>query len=126
MWRDKGIGEVYAYLPNSAQRQDLCDNKVNICNPDYGFSLGRGSFKFPTGKWISVRQIITLNTAGKRNGKLDVYLGGRKVMTEKNLVFRNKSSDRVVGISKFRHFRFFFFFDILIIIYSVPHLLWWF
>ncbi|KAI8076964.1 hypothetical protein BDF21DRAFT_364304 [Thamnidium elegans] len=98
MWRDKGIGEVYAYLPDSAQRQNLCDDKVNICNPDYGFSLGRGSFKFPTGKWFSVRQIITLNTAGKRNGKLDIYLGGKKVMSEKDLVFRKKSSDRVVGI----------------------------
>lgn len=104
MWRDKGIGEVYAYLPNSAQRQNLCDDKVNICNPDYGFSLGRGTFTFPTGKWVSVRQIITLNTAGKRNGKLDVYLGGKKVMSEKDLVFRNAASGRVVGISKFRYF----------------------
>lgn len=102
MWRDEGYGEVYAYLPSNAQRYNLCDNKVNICNSDYGFSLGRGTFKFPTGEWISVRQVITLNTAGKKNGKLDVYLGGKKVMAEKELVFRNNASGRVVGISKLR------------------------
>lgn len=98
MWRDGGIGEVYAYLPHSKQRKNLCDNKVNICNPDYGFSLGRGKFKFPTGKWVSVRQVLTLNTAGKQNGVLSLYVNGKRVMTEKKLVFRTNSSGRVVGI----------------------------
>lgn len=103
MWRDGGIGEVYAYLPHSKQRKNLCDNKVNICNPDYGFSLGRGKFKFPTGKWVSVRQVLTLNTAGKQNGVLSLYVNGKRVMTEKKLVFRTNSSGRVVGISKYSH-----------------------
>ncbi|KAI7869603.1 uncharacterized protein EV154DRAFT_530699 [Mucor mucedo] len=98
MWRGDGFGEVYAYLPHSLQRKDLCDDKVNICNPDYGFSLGRNKFQFKTGKWTSVRQVLTLNTAGKKNGKLNVYVNGKLVIQEKNLVFRTSSSGRVVGI----------------------------
>ncbi|KAI9481607.1 MAG: hypothetical protein EXX96DRAFT_608284 [Benjaminiella poitrasii] len=98
MWRDEGEGEIYAYLPQSTQRSDLCDNKVNICNPDYGFSLGRGSFKFTTGKWISVRQTLTMNSPGKKNGQLTLHIGGRRVFTENKLVIRTNSSGRVVGI----------------------------
>jgi hypothetical protein len=100
MWRDGGEGEVYAYLPHSKQRQSLCDDKENICNPDYGFSLGRGTFSFPTGKWVSVRQVLKMNTAGKRNGEITIYLNGKRKMHEKQLVFRINSSDKVVGISK--------------------------
>lgn len=100
MWRDDGLGEVYAYMPHSKQRKNLCDDKVNICNPDYGFSLGRGTFEFPTGKWVSVRQVLTMNTAGKQNGEISVYINGKRKMTEKKLVFRTHSTDRVVGISK--------------------------
>lgn len=103
MWRDNGIGEIYAYLPASKQRSSLCDNKVNICNPDYGYSLGRGTYKFTTGKWISVRQVIKMNTAGKQNGKLALYVNSKKVINLSRLVFRTKSSGRVVGISKFKH-----------------------
>lgn len=100
MWRDKGLGEVYAYLPHSLQRKNLCDDKVNICNPDYGFSLGRDTFQFTTGKWTTIRQVLTLNTAGKQNGNLLLYVNDNLVMQEKNLVFRASSSGRVVGISK--------------------------
>lgn len=112
MWRQKGFGEVYAYMPHSLQRKDLCDDKVNICNPDYGFSLGRNQFQFKTGQWTSVRQVLTLNTAGKKNGKLMVYVNGKLAINENNLVFRTSSSGRVVGISKlffFAHKKKFFF-----------------
>ncbi|KAI8967614.1 hypothetical protein BDF20DRAFT_805967, partial [Mycotypha africana] len=98
MWRHKGEGEVYAYLPDSVQRPDLCDNKVNICNPDYGFSLGRGTFKFTTGEWISVRQTLTINTAGKKNGKITLHINGKRVMTEDRLIFRTKNAGYVGGI----------------------------
>lgn len=100
MWRGEGVGEVYAYLPHNLQRKDLCDDKVNICNPDYGYSLGRDTFQFKTGAWTTVRQVLTLNTAGKQDGNLVVYVNGKLVMQEKKLVFRTKSSGRVVGISK--------------------------
>ncbi|KAI8327981.1 hypothetical protein EDC96DRAFT_490104 [Choanephora cucurbitarum] len=98
MWRHKGEGEIYAYLPDSMQRSDLCDNKVNICNADYGYSLGRGSFKFKTGKWNTLRQELTMNTPGKTNGAIVLYVNGKKVIDEKKVAFRTNSNGRVVGI----------------------------
>lgn len=98
MWRDNGEGEVYAYLPSSKQRSNLCDSKVNICNPDYGYSLGRGTFKFKTGNWVTVRQVLTINTVDKQNGKLSLYINGKRAMTQTKLVFRTNSTGRVAGI----------------------------
>ncbi|CEP18284.1 hypothetical protein [Parasitella parasitica] len=98
MWRDNGVGEVYAYLPSSRQRSDLCDKKVNICNPDYGYSLGRGTFKFTAGKWISVRQVLNINTVGKKDGELSLYINGKRVMNQTRLVFRTNSTGRIAGI----------------------------
>lgn len=125
MWRDGGDGEIYAYLPESKQRSNLCDNKVNICNPDYGYSLGRNTFKFTTGKWISVRQVIKMNTAGKQDGKLALYVNGKNVINLSRIVYRTKSSGRVVGISKCRSRilakRCLFIFTLV----SVSHFLWW-
>lgn len=101
MWRDDGDGEVYAYLPESVQRSNLCDNKTNICNPDYGFSLGRKSFRFKTGKWITIRQTLTINKPNKRNGQLTLHINGKRVISEKKLVFRTSESGRVAGISEY-------------------------
>ncbi|KAI8138117.1 hypothetical protein BJV82DRAFT_632659 [Fennellomyces sp. T-0311] len=99
MWRREGDGEVYAYLPENKQRDDLCDDKENICNPDYGYSLGRGTWKFKTGKWTRVRQTLKLNTVGKMNGLLRVDVDGRNVYNENKLVFVNKETSRIVGVA---------------------------
>jgi hypothetical protein len=100
MWRDGGAGEIYAYLPESKQRSNLCDNKVNICNPDYGYSLGRGLFKFSTGQWTTVKQSIALNTAGKQNGAISLYVNGKKKVHINKLVFRTTKDEKVGGICK--------------------------
>ncbi|KAG2222545.1 hypothetical protein INT45_002676 [Circinella minor] len=67
MWRRKGDGEIYAYMPEKEQRKDLCDEKGNICNPNYGYSLGRGSWRFKLGEWVKVRQTVKLNRADRQD-----------------------------------------------------------
>lgn len=42
VWR----GKVYGYIP---QQDSLCGEDGTICNSDYGFSFGRGKFKWTTG-----------------------------------------------------------------------------
>lgn len=101
MWRTDGEGEIYAYLPNSKQRKNLCDDKINICNPDYGFSLGRGTFQFKTGTWTTVRQELVLNSQGKRNGQMNLYVNGVRKINVKNVAFRTSNTGHVVGISKY-------------------------
>ncbi|KAI9281553.1 hypothetical protein BY458DRAFT_531473 [Sporodiniella umbellata] len=98
MWRAKGEGEIYAYLPYSNKPKNLCGKSDNICNPNYGMSLGRGTFRFETGKWNNIRQVITMNTPGKQNGRLVLYKNNRKVYTQNNVVFLTSSAGRVAGI----------------------------
>ncbi|CAO3622235.1 unnamed protein product [Cunninghamella echinulata] len=99
MWREDGQGEVYAYVPPKLQSKNICKSNGNICNSDYGYSLGRGSWKFKTGAWNKLQQKVVLNTPGKKNGVVTVFLNGRKVYQQKNLVLRTKKTKKIFGIA---------------------------
>ncbi|EIE82183.1 hypothetical protein G6F46_009270 [Rhizopus delemar] len=98
MWRDDGEGEIYAYLPHNKQRSDLCDNKTNICNSDYGYSLGRGKFSFKKGKWVTVKQVIDFNTKNNKNGRMRLYVNGVKKVDIKKVVIRTTKTPKSIGI----------------------------
>ena len=100
MWRDDGEGEIYAYLPHNKQRSDLCDNKTNICNSDYGYSLGRSKFSFKKGKWVTVKQVIDFNTKNNKNGRTRLYVDGVKKVDIKKVVIRTTRTPKSIGISK--------------------------
>ena len=80
MWRAKGAGEVYAYLPSSVA---------------HGTSLGRGSRTWPTGTWATVEQHVRLNTPGQADGQVQVWLNGALVFEQTGLAFRSTSSLRI-------------------------------
>jgi hypothetical protein len=50
------VGEVYAYVPKTEnnRKQLTAVPPRSIENPDYGFSVGRGSFTIQPGKWIAI------------------------------------------------------------------------
>lgn len=98
MWRTNGAGEVYAYLPEAEQRESLCQESDVICNPKYGYSLGRGSWTFARGKWVTVRQTVRLNTPGVRNGMVRVDVNWRHVYTERRLAFVSNETGKLLGI----------------------------
>ncbi|KAL5522568.1 hypothetical protein ACEPAG_8585 [Sanghuangporus baumii] len=85
MWRKDGDGEVYAYLP---QQQSLCDVEGITCNSDYGFSLGRGKFKYTAGQWQTVAVYSKMNNSPtKSNGEIALYFNGEQVFSFNNLKF---------------------------------------
>ncbi|CEL54489.1 polysaccharide lyase family 14 protein [Rhizoctonia solani AG-1 IB] len=104
MWRDEGAGEVYVYLPSDPANKFLCNGAripgKNICGSDYGTSLGRGSFRFETGKWNYVAQRIKLNTPGKADGELQVWFNGKSIWSVGGVVFRGAGmhTSRVRGL----------------------------
>ncbi|KAF9275745.1 hypothetical protein BGZ74_003860 [Mortierella antarctica] len=68
----------------------------NICNPAYGISIGRGGdFKFQSGTWHNVTQLIKVNSKGKavRDGYLAVYLDNKVVIRAENLVLLKNGYD---------------------------------
>ncbi|XP_046375124.1 uncharacterized protein LOC124148193 [Haliotis rufescens] len=95
MWRTGGGGELYAYIP-SGQRADFCTK--NICNFDYGNSLGRDSWHFKKGVWQNIAQEVKLNTPGKQDGTAKVWYNGKQVYEINNVNFRTKSSVTIDGI----------------------------
>jgi hypothetical protein len=83
MWRTGGAGEVYAYLPN--------DN-------GYGASLGRGRWRFVPGRWTRLSQRVVLNTPGRADGAVIVWVDGRQVFSQGGLVLRNSGDVHIDGL----------------------------
>jgi hypothetical protein len=83
MWRANGAAEVYAYLPTSVA---------------HGTSLGRGSWVWPTDVWTEVQQHVRLNTPGRSDGVVQVWLNGVLVLNESGLTFRSDASLQIDGL----------------------------
>ncbi len=83
MWRTGGAGEVYAYLPTSRR---------------YGTQLGKGNWTWPTGTWICVEQAVHLNTPGRSNGTITVWVNGHQVLNATGLEFRTTSNLKIAGL----------------------------
>lgn len=83
MWRRNGAGEVYAYLPTSRKR---------------GTSIERGAWRFRPGVWHHLEQEIVLNQPQQQNGRIQVWLDGKRVIDENGLTFRTVDTLKIEGI----------------------------
>ncbi|TDL16632.1 hypothetical protein BD410DRAFT_731150 [Rickenella mellea] len=106
MWRSEGKGELYAYVP-------LDDDNIKTLskippyshrNPDYGFSVGRGSFIFPSGRWTTITQRVRLNNVGRSDAEIEIRVNGEAVINASGLRLRSSSESIMQGI----HFQTFF------------------
>lgn len=98
MWRTSGAGEMYVYLPDWTANDQLCTMANSECNSDYGTSISRGAFTFPTGQWTTVSSRVKLNDAGKANAELELFVAGKSVIKATGLQIRADSSGRIRGI----------------------------
>jgi hypothetical protein len=100
MFRQNGLGELYAYLDQSKQLDAFCNiPPLSICHSEYGVSIGRGAFKFQLGKWTTLKQIIQLNTPGVPNGRFQIFVNGKRVMQFDRVVWRTNASLKFSGIN---------------------------
>ncbi|KAG6876528.1 hypothetical protein C0992_012529 [Termitomyces sp. T32_za158] len=104
MWRGEAAGEFYTYLPpytdaRFAANEAQCNAVANSdCNPTYGASIGRGSFKFADGAWTTVTERVRLNDVGKANGELELFVNGKSIINLDGLILRDSSAGRIRGI----------------------------
>ncbi|KAK6177420.1 hypothetical protein SNE40_015524 [Patella caerulea] len=96
MWREKGDGEIYVYMPDQAA--GFCERKDVICFPAKGNSLGRGSFRFKTGVWTRITEHLQLNTVGKSDGIAKLFVDGNLVYSGQNLIWRVSDNVRINGL----------------------------
>lgn len=83
MWRAGGEGEIYAYLPSSIK---------------HGTSIGRGSWTFTPGHWEKIVQYVRLNTPGRSDGEIRLFVNGESVVDVQDLVFRTTRSLLIDGV----------------------------
>lgn len=81
MWRKSGDLEVYAYIPNKKGQ--------------YGESLGRGSFRFESGRYYMLEQTLKMNTPGKNDGFIIISVDGKEVFRDTQITFSNEPSSKI-------------------------------
>ncbi|KAF8578466.1 polysaccharide lyase family 14 protein [Ramaria rubella] len=105
MWRPDGQGELYAYLPISeSNTRRLLAVPRSHQNVDFGFSVGRGSFKFQPGEWTTVAERVKLNRPGRDDGEIELWVDGVSVIKATGLILRETERSTFQGL----HFQTFF------------------
>jgi len=79
MWREDGEGELYEYVYNKKGK--------------YGLSVGRGTFSFPRDRWVGIDLEVVVNDPDQRNGKARLWIDGRPVIQQDDIVFVTKQGD---------------------------------
>lgn len=83
MWREDGEGELYEYVYNKKGK--------------YGLSAGRGLFTFPRGRWVAVDLEVVVNDPDERNGKARLWIDGRPVIEQQDLVYSTDDDELLAG-----------------------------
>lgn len=83
IWKERGAGSVYAYLPTSET---------------WGTAIGQGSWRFEVGQWHSLEQLVQLNTPGNADGVVNIWYDQRLVHSETGLMFRSTADLKIDGL----------------------------
>jgi hypothetical protein len=83
IWKEKGVGAIYAYLPTSKT---------------WGTAIGLGSWTFSVGRWHTLEQLVKLNTPGQADGVISIWYDGKLVHSEAGLVFRDTKNLTIDGL----------------------------
>ena len=81
MWREQGQGELYPYLVDLE-----------------GESIGRGTWHFPSGRWIEVEQEVILNAPDKNNGVARIWIDSWPVLERRDLTYRTTDKVGIDGL----------------------------
>ncbi len=85
MWRRDGRGEAYVYHKNQ--------------KGDYGDSFAfPADFRFPTDTPVEVRLAVAMNTPGRRDGSLRVWIDGRLLVDHADMEWRDVDTFGVDGL----------------------------
>ncbi|KAI5987349.1 polysaccharide lyase family 14 protein [Pisolithus orientalis] len=106
MWRENGMGELYAYTPLNETNKSalLAVPPFSKTNSDYGISVGKGAWTYEPGVWTTIAERVKLNTVGEANGEVQVWINGDCVIHARGLVLRVDEESHIKGM----HFQTFF------------------
>ncbi|GAA5874878.1 hypothetical protein JCM3774_006554 [Rhodotorula dairenensis] len=102
MWRQKGAGEIYAYMPTYPTFcSDAAGTDTVYCHSDgFGASIHRGAFIFEAGGWNKVTQVVILNSEPDvANGYLALYAGEKLAIELSDVVFRVNTTVTITAMT---------------------------
>ncbi|KAF8878949.1 polysaccharide lyase family 14 protein [Infundibulicybe gibba] len=109
MWRSESVAELYAYLPLTDENESvlLAVPPASKSNGNYGISVGQDSFRFDVavGQWVSMAFRVKLNTTGKYDGEIQLWVDGRSVINVGGVSLCDSAD---IGRIKGMHFQTFF------------------
>ncbi|KAL5534897.1 hypothetical protein ACEPAF_2987 [Sanghuangporus sanghuang] len=99
MWRSEGAGELYTYLPlTDSNAKAQLSIEGTIANDQYGYSVARGSFSFPSGEWVAISQRIKLNTPGQSDGQIKLWVNGEETIKLYNVTLSESDGATIQGL----------------------------
>ncbi|MFN5608977.1 MAG: polysaccharide lyase [Holosporales bacterium] len=96
MWRENGAASIYVYAPDAPNQHELTQ-KVNASKA-CGTYLGRGSFTLTPDRRTRIKQEILLNTPGRADGVLRLWVDGVLTFEDTAVVWRINSNVRLKGL----------------------------
>ncbi|MDY7115670.1 hypothetical protein RAN53_04870 [Halomonas sp. SSL-5] len=84
MWREAGQGELYEYVASQDE--------------EFGASVGRGLWSFPTGEWVTIEQELVLNTPGEADGLARVWIDDVPVLEQSEIIYRTTEEVSIDGL----------------------------
>jgi hypothetical protein len=84
-WRERGNGEVLAWLGTGTDRQPAV--------------LARDAFKLTPGSWTTLEQEVVLNTPGSSDGIVRLWVDGKLAMERKGIVLRGTAEQAIGGVN---------------------------
>ncbi|MDX1540346.1 MAG: hypothetical protein R3349_02970 [Geminicoccaceae bacterium] len=84
MWRADGQGELYEYIVNAST--------------DFGLSIGRGTWRFPTGRWLELQLEVVLNTPGRADGVARAWVDRHPVVDQTDVAYRTVDDIHISGL----------------------------
>jgi hypothetical protein len=103
MWRDNGMSEIDAEIPNASQQQGPSsggeiDVQIPIDETAKTVPVGQGAFQMPRGRWVAIEQELVLNVPGQPNGIVRVWVDGALKIERSDVQWRFKPDARLAGV----------------------------
>ncbi len=83
-WNADGVLEIHGQMPGLSSSRGVANE--------------RGEAKLPRGRWVAVDQEVILNTPGRNDGVVRVWLDGSLVIENRSVAFRTDEETGVRGV----------------------------
>jgi hypothetical protein len=83
-WNADGVLDIYGHMPGLASSRGLTNERNEV--------------SLPRGRWIAVDQEVVLNTPGRSDGVLRVWLDGKLIFENGSVNYRTDTDSAVRGI----------------------------